>query len=134
MLVTGDNFGCGSSREHAPWALADFGIKVIVATSYADIFYNNCFKNGILPMVLEAGERDQLAQEIEANPGVSFSLDLEAQTLNTPAGLSLNFDLDGFRKEKLLKGLDDIDFSLTLMDQIQAFEDKQAQAMPWLWA
>jgi len=134
ILITGDNFGCGSSREHAPWALAGFGFRVIVATSYADIFYNNCFKNGILPLVFSPEQRDQLAAEIEANPGVSFSLDLEAQHLSTAAGLKINFDLDEFRKKRLLAGLDDIDYSLTLMDKITAFEDKQAAELPWLWA
>jgi len=134
FLVTGDNFGCGSSREHAPWALAGFGFRVIVATSYADIFFNNCFKNGILPLIFSAAERDQLAAEIESNPGVAFDLDLEAQTLKTPAGLSFKFDVDGFRKQRLFEGLDDIDYSLTLMDKITAFEDKQATELPWLWA
>lgn len=133
ILVTGDNFGCGSSREHAPWAIADYGFKAIVATSYADIFYNNCFKNGILPIVLKPEERDQLAAEIEANRGVQFSVDLENQRVSTPGGLSFGFEIDDFRKEKLLKGMDDIDASLMLMDRINAFEAKQKEQLPWLW-
>ncbi|MDT8447199.1 MAG: 3-isopropylmalate dehydratase small subunit [bacterium] len=133
ILVTGDNFGCGSSREHAPWAIADFGLRVIVATSYADIFYNNCFKNGILPIVATAAQRDQLAGEIEANPGVAFTVDLAAQKISTPGGLEVGFEIDDFRKEKLLKGLDDIDTSLLLMDRITAFEAKQKAQLPWLW-
>jgi len=134
ILVTGDNFGCGSSREHAPWALADYGFKLIIATSFADIFFSNCFKNGILPMVLERDQRDQLANEIKSNPGVAFDLDLSAQTLITPAGLKIEFAIDPSRKDKLLRGLDDIDYSLTLMDKIKAFEAKQSKELPWLWA
>ena len=133
VLVTGDNFGCGSSREHAPWALADYGFRAIIATSYADIFFNNCFKNGILPVLLQAKQRDQLAAEITKNPGVKLTVDLEKQEVTSPGGLTFSFEIDNFRKQKLLKGLDDIDFSLTLMDRIKAFEAKQAQELPWLW-
>lgn len=133
VLVTGDNFGCGSSREHAPWALADYGFRAIIATSYADIFFNNCFKNGILPVVLKAQQRDQLAAEIAKNPGVQLTVDLEKQEVTSPGGLKFSFEIDNFRKQKLLKGLDDIDFSLTLMDKIKAFEAKQAKELPWLW-
>ncbi|OGH00461.1 MAG: 3-isopropylmalate dehydratase small subunit [Candidatus Lambdaproteobacteria bacterium RIFOXYD1_FULL_56_27] len=133
ILVTGDNFGCGSSREHAPWALADYGFRAIIATSYADIFFNNCFKNGILPVLLQAEQRDQLAAEITKNPGVNLTVDLEKQEVTSPGGLKFSFEIDNFRKQKLLKGLDDIDFSLTLMDKIKAFENKQAKELPWLW-
>lgn len=133
ILVAGDNFGCGSSREHAPWAIADYGINTIISTSYADIFYNNCFKNGMLPIVVTRPELDRMMDEIRRNEGVKFTVDLAKQTVTTPAGLVVSFDIDGFRKETLLKGLDDIALTLQHVDKIDAFERKQKQQVPWLW-
>ncbi len=133
VLLAGDNFGCGSSREHAPWAIEDFGFNTIISTSYADIFYNNCFKNGILPIVVDEATWTALRDEVEAAPGVSFSVDLEAQTVTTPAGTTVNFDIDPVRKSNLLKGLDDIAVSLQHEAHITAFEEKQKVALPWLW-
>lgn len=134
ILVTGDNFGCGSSREHAPWSIADYGFNTIISTSYADIFYNNCFKNSILPIIVTQEESDKLMEEIAANEGVKFSVDLEAQTVTTGGGTVINFEIDKFRKENLLKGLDDIGLTLEVANKISAFEEKQKQAQPWLWA
>ncbi|OGG96652.1 MAG: 3-isopropylmalate dehydratase small subunit [Candidatus Lambdaproteobacteria bacterium RIFOXYD2_FULL_50_16] len=133
VLITGDNFGCGSSREHAPWALVDYGFKTIVATSYADIFFNNCFKNGILPIIASFEDRDRLAAEVLASPGVSFTVDLLTQKLTTPGGIELAFEVDPMRKEKLVHGLDDIDWTLTKNELITAFEAKQKAAQPWLY-
>jgi len=133
ILVAGDNFGCGSSREHAPWAIDDYGINTIISTSYADIFYNNCFKNGILPIVVTRPQLDQLMDEIRHNEGVKFTSDLEKQTITTPGGLRISFEIDGFRKETMLKGLDDIALTLQHVDKIAAFEQKQKQQLPWLW-
>lgn len=133
ILVTGDNFGCGSSREHAPWAIEDYGFNTIISTSYADIFYNNCFKNGILPIVVTESELAALMAEIEANPGVKFVVDLENQNVTTPGGLCVEFDIDAFRKEVLLQGLDDIGLTLKHIDAIDQFESSQKQSMPWLW-
>jgi 3-isopropylmalate/(R)-2-methylmalate dehydratase small subunit len=133
ILVAGDNFGCGSSREHAPWAIDDYGINTIISTSYADIFYNNCFKNGILPIVVTRPELDQLMDEIRHNEGVKFTVDLEKQTISTPGGIRISFPIDGFRKETMLKGLDDIALTLQHVDKITAFEQKQKQQLPWLW-
>ena len=134
ILVAGDNFGCGSSREHAPWAIADYGFNTIISTSYADIFYNNCFKNGILPIVVSKEELASLMEEVSNNEGVKFSIDLENQTITTPGGTEIKFDIDDFRKENLLKGLDDIGLTLQHEDKITAFETKQKQHVPWLWA
>ena len=133
ILVAGDNFGCGSSREHAPWAIDDYGINTIISTSYADIFYNNCFKNGILPVVVTRPQLDQLMDEIRHNEGVKFTVDLEKQTINTPGGLRISFQIDGFRKETMLKGLDDIALTLQHVEKITTFEQKQKQQLPWLW-
>lgn len=133
ILVAGDNFGCGSSREHAPWAIADYGINTIISTSYADIFYNNCFKNGILPIVVTRPQLDQLMDEIRHKEGVKFTCNLEQQLITTPGGLRIPFDIDGFRKETMLKGLDDIALTLQHVDKIGAFEQKQKQQLPWLW-
>jgi len=133
ILVAGDNFGCGSSREHAPWAIADYGINTIVSTSYADIFYNNCFKNGILPIVVTRTELDRLMDEIRQNEGVKFTVDLENQQLSTPAGSAIRIELDGFRKETMLKGLDDIALTLQHVEKITAFEQRQQLQVPWLW-
>ncbi len=133
ILVTGDNFGCGSSREHAPWAIEDYGINTIISTSYADIFYNNCFKNGILPIVVSKQELDALMEEISNNLGVKFTVDLENQIVKTPAGTIINFEIDTFRKDALLKGLDDIALTLEHVNKIDAFEEKQKQQLHWLY-
>jgi len=133
ILVTGDNFGCGSSREHAPWAIADYGFNTIISTSFADIFYNNCFKNSILPLVVDSAKLDALMDEIAANEGVSFSVDLENQTVTTPAGNDFSFEVEPFRKHNMLNGLDDIGLTLAHEDKISTFESTQKQNMPWLW-
>ncbi|MEE8320976.1 MAG: 3-isopropylmalate dehydratase small subunit [Gammaproteobacteria bacterium] len=133
ILVTGENFGCGSSREHAPWAIADYGFNTIIATSYADIFYNNCFKNGILPIIISAVELAELIKEITANEGVMFIIDLENQRVTTPAGNVIGFEIDPFRKHNIMNGLDDIALTLEQADKIDHFEEKQQQLMPWLW-
>ena len=133
ILVAGENFGCGSSREHAPWAIEDYGFNTIISTSYADIFYNNCFKNGILPIRVDAQTLATLMQEIADDEGVQFTVDLQAQTVTTPAGTLVNFDVDPVRKNNLLNALDDIGITLTHVDKIDAFEINQKQTMPWLW-
>ena len=133
ILVTGDNFGCGSSREHAPWAIEDFGINTIISTSYADIFYNNCFKNGILPIVVSKQELDALMEEISNNLGVKFTVDLETQTVSTPGGTNINFEIDTFRKDALSKGLDDIALTMEHVKKIDEFEEKQKQQLHWLY-
>jgi 3-isopropylmalate/(R)-2-methylmalate dehydratase small subunit len=133
ILVVGDNFGCGSSREHAPWAIADYGFNTIISTSYADIFYNNCFKNGILPIKVTAQQLDALMAEINANEGVLFTVDLENQQVITPGGNGFSFEIDPFRKGNLLSGLDDIGLTLKHVDKIGAYEEKHKQAFPWLW-
>jgi 3-isopropylmalate/(R)-2-methylmalate dehydratase small subunit len=134
ILVVGDNFGCGSSREHAPWAIADYGFNTIISTSYADIFFNNCFKNGILPIKVEKELLDSLMAEIAVNEGVRFTVDLENQKVSTPAGNDFSFDIDPFRKENLLNGLDDIGLTLKHVEQIDRYEAKHRQTFPWLWA
>jgi len=134
VLVVGDNFGCGSSREHAPWAIEDYGFNAIISTSYADIFYNNCFKNGILPIVVDKAQLDSLMAEIDANEGVCFTVDLENQQVITPAGNGFKFEIDPFRKENLLKGLDDIGLTLEHTDKIDQYEEKHKALYPWLWA
>ncbi len=134
ILVTGDNFGCGSSREHAPWAIADYGFNTIISTSYADIFYNNCFKNGILPIVTSKQQLDALMQEISANEGVQFNVDLEQQQITTPAGNGFTFEVDAFRKKNLLEGLDDIGLTFKHVDKIDQYEVQHKQDFPWLWA
>ncbi len=133
ILVVGDNFGCGSSREHAPWAIADYGFNTIISTSYADIFYNNCFKNGILPIIAAQHQLDALMEEITGNEGVSFEIDLEQQTITTPGGNGFSFELDAFRKENLLAGLDDIGLTLKHEDKISQYEEMHKQNYPWLW-
>jgi len=132
-LLARENFGCGSSREHAPWALLDYGFRCIIAPSFADIFFNNCFKNGILPIVLDAAEVDTLFNEVEANPGYQLLVDLEQQVVVTPSGQSFVFDVDTFRKHCLLNGLDDIGLTLQKVDQIKAFEARHKAAQPWLF-
>lgn len=133
ILLTRENFGCGSSREHAPWALEDFGFKVIIASSYADIFYNNCFKNGMLPIVLSADIVDSLFKQVAATPNYKLQVDLAAQTVSTPSGETFNFSVDAFRKHCLLNGLDDIGLTLQHQDKIKAFEARHQQAQPWLY-
>ena len=133
ILVAGDNFGCGSSREHAPWALLDFGIRCVISTSFADIFYNNCFKNGLLPIVLKEEVVDQLFRETEENDGYQLSIDLEAKTVTTPSGESFSFEVDDFRRHCLLNGLDDIGVTLEDADLIRDYEEKRRQTAPWLF-
>ncbi len=134
ILLTRANFGCGSSREHAPWALLDYGFKVIIAPSYADIFYNNCFKNGILPVVLPNAVVDFLFREVEATPGYQLTIDLEQQIISTPTGTVYHVDIDPFRKHCLLGGLDDIALTLGKVAAIQAFEERHRQQAPWLFS
>ncbi len=132
ILVTRHNFGCGSSREHAPWALMDYGFRAIVAPSFADIFYNNCFKNGILPVVLKEDEVQALFDEVEAISGTQLTVNLEAQEVSTPNGLKFSFGVEAFPKRKLLQGLDDIGWSLQYEQSIDAFESRQQQDAPWM--
>ena len=132
ILVAGDNFGCGSSREHAPWALLDFGIRCVISTSFADIFYNNCFKNGILPIVVSPDERDALLADAAATENPELSIDLIAQTILRPNGATISFEVDAFRKKCLLEGLDDIGLTMEKSDSIDDFELKRAQEQPWL--
>lgn len=133
ILLAGDNFGCGSSREHAPWAIEDYGFNTIISSSYADIFFSNCFKNGILAIVVSKEELKTLMDEVRANEGVRFTVDLEQQTVTTAAGTVVNFEIDPFRKHNLLNGLDDIGITLQFTDKIDAFEEKQKLQLPWLW-
>ena len=132
ILVAGDNFGCGSSREHAPWALLDFGIRCVISTSFADIFYNNCFKNGILPIVVSPGDLKKLMDDAERGANATLSIDLPAQEIRGPDGGVIKFDIDPFRKHCLLNGLDDIGLSLDKAAHIDAFEKRQAIRQPWL--
>ena len=132
ILVAGDNFGCGSSREHAPWALLDFGIRCVIAPSFADIFYNNCFKNGILPIVLPQEEVDKLMDDAERGANARLSVDLESQTITGPDGGTISFDIDPFKKHCLLNGLDDIGLTMEKEGAISEFEKKRAASMPWL--
>ncbi len=133
ILLARENFGCGSSREHAPWALQDYGFRVIIAPSFADIFYNNCFKNGILPIVLDAELVETLFAEVEANEGYRLDVDLEAQTITKPDGEVIHFEVDAFRKHRLLEGLDDIGLTLAHADEIRAYEEKRRKTAPWLF-
>ncbi len=133
VLLARENFGCGSSREHAPWALDDFGIRVVIAPSFADIFYNNCFKNGLLPIVLPEVQVDQLFREVEAAEGYELTVDLERQVVVTPAGEEFAFEVDAFRKHCLLNGLDDIGLTLQHADEIKAYEARRRQEAPWLF-
>jgi 3-isopropylmalate/(R)-2-methylmalate dehydratase small subunit len=132
ILVAGDNFGCGSSREHAPWALLDFGIRCVISTSFADIFYNNCFKNGVLPIVVSADDRDALMADASDTENPELSVDLVAQTIRRPNGVTVSFDIDPFRKTCLLEGLDDIGLTMEKRADIDSFEAKRASAQPWL--
>ncbi|MBQ0747728.1 MAG: 3-isopropylmalate dehydratase small subunit [Marinobacter sp.] len=133
VLLARSNFGCGSSREHAPWALDDYGFRVIIAPSFADIFYNNCFKNGLLPIVLEEKIVDKLFREAEALEGYQLTVDLEAKTVITPTGESFGFEVDDFRRHCLLNGLDDIGVTLEDAELIKTYEDQRRQAAPWLF-
>ena len=132
ILVAGDNFGCGSSREHAPWALLDFGIRCVISTSFADIFYNNCFKNGILPIVVSPENLKKLLDDADRGSNATLTIDLPKQEIRGPDGGTVKFDIDSFRKHCLLNGLDDIGLSLEKSSAIDAFEKKQAAAQPWL--
>lgn len=133
ILLARANFGCGSSREHAPWALEDYGFKVIIAPSFADIFYNNCFKIGLLAVVLDSNIVDKLFQEVDAAIGYRLLVDLEAQSVRSPGGKSFFFEIDPFRKYSLLNGLDEIGLTMQHAEQIAAFEAKHAASQPWLF-
>lgn len=133
ILLAGENFGCGSSREHAPWALQDYGIRVILAPSYADIFANNCIKNGILPLTLKDDIIASLFGSVENNPGYVLKIDLPAQTVTEPVGTLLHFAIDDFRKQRLLKGLDDIGLTLQHQAAIHDYEQRRQQQAPWLF-
>lgn len=132
ILVAADNFGCGSSREHAPWALLDFGIRCVISTSFADIFYNNCFKNGILPIVVSQDELDKLMDDAARGANATITVDLESQTIKGPDGGSISFEVDAFKKHCLLNGLDDIGLTLEKVDRIQSFEDSELATRPWV--
>jgi 3-isopropylmalate/(R)-2-methylmalate dehydratase small subunit len=132
ILIAGANFGCGSSREHAPWALLDFGIRCVVASSFADIFYNNCFKNGILPIVLPQSGIDKLLDDAERGANAVISIDLEKQEIRGPDGGMIRFDVDPFRKQCLINGWDDIGLTLRHEKDISSFEEKRKLAQPWI--
>jgi 3-isopropylmalate/(R)-2-methylmalate dehydratase small subunit len=131
VLVAGDNFGCGSSREHAPWALLDYGIRCVISTSFADIFYNNCFKNGILPIVVSPEDLEKLMDDASRGANATLTIDLAAQEIRGPDGGRVGFDIDPFRKHCLLNGLDDIGLTLEKADKIAGYETKLAEAQPW---
>ena len=133
ILLARENFGCGSSREHAPWALEDFGFRVIIAPSYADIFFNNCFKNGVLPIKLDAAIVDELFKAVAASAGYRLKIDLAQQTISAIDGRVIHFEVDAFRKHCLLNGLDDIGLTLQHVNEIKAFEVKHRAAQPWLF-
>ncbi len=134
ILVAGANFGCGSSREHAPWALLDFGIRCVISTSFADIFYNNCFKNGILPLIVSQETLDKLMDDAERGANAIISIDLEKQEITGPDGGCVTFEIDPFRKHCLLNGLDDIGLTMVKTDKIDAFEARERVSQPWLYA
>ena len=133
ILIARENFGCGSSREHAPWALEDYGFRVIIAPSYADIFFNNCFKNGILPIVLEAAIVDKLFKAVAVTEGYSLMVDLQNQVITSPEGDTIPFEVDAFRKHCLINGLDDIGLTLQHVDDIKSYEQRRKQEAPWLF-
>ena len=133
ILLTGDNFGSGSSREHAPWAILEYGFRCLIAPSFADIFYNNCFNNGILPVTLDESIVRELFAEVEATEGYTLHVDLPAQTITTPTQRVLHFEIDGFRKNALLQGLDNIGWTLSHRDEIAAYEARRKQEAPWLF-
>ena len=134
ILIAGENFGCGSSREHAPWALLDFGIRGVIASSFADIFYNNCFKNGILPIVLPQTIVDQLMDDAKKGANARFEVDLEKQIITRPDGQTVHFEIDAFRKHCLLNGLDDVGLTLEKKPSIDRFEERARLTQPWLWS
>ncbi len=134
ILLARENFGCGSSREHAPWALEDYGFRVIIAPSYADIFFNNSFKNGILPVVLEENIVDELFRRAGGEQALSLNVDLQAQSLSAPDGATWNFEVDPFRKHCLINGLDDIGLTLQHVDEIKAYEARRREQAPWLFS
>ena len=134
VLIARENFGCGSSREHAPWALLDYGFRVIIAPSFADIFFNNCFKNGILPIVMDARIVDGLFESVAAIEGYQLTVNLDEQTVTTPGGESIGFEVDTFRKHCLLNGLDDIGLTLQHEGDIRAYEKRRKQEAPWLFS
>jgi len=133
ILVAGDNFGCGSSREHAPWALLDFGIRCIIAPSFADIFYNNCFKNGILPIKLPQADVDELMEDAMRGANAKVTVDLESQVITRSDGGEIKFDMDPFRKHCLMEGLDDIGQTMRRVEKIDAFEERKKATEPWLY-
>ncbi len=133
ILLARENFGCGSSREHAVWALEDYGMRVVLAPGFADIFYNNCFKNGVLPIVLDADTISRLFDEVAAQEGYRLTVDLAAQQVTLPSGETLPFEIDGFRKHCLLEGLDEIGLTLQHADEIRAYEEKRSAEAPWLF-
>jgi len=133
IVLARKNFGCGSSREHAPWALEDYGFNAVIAPSYADIFYNNCFKNGVLPVILTESEVDELFQELASDEGYHLDIDLAAQTVTTDSGKVFSFELDEFRKECLLSGLDEIGLTLTSSDLIKEYEIEREKQHPWVF-
>ena len=133
ILLARRNFGCGSSREHAPWALLDYGFQAVIAPSFADIFYNNCFKNGILPIILDENQLDGLFKAVESTPDYKLTIDLETQTITTPNGELFNFTVDAFRKHCLINGLDDIGITLQYTDEITAYEQRRKQTEPWIF-
>jgi 3-isopropylmalate/(R)-2-methylmalate dehydratase small subunit len=133
ILLTRANFGAGSSREMAPWALLEYGFRCIIAPSYADIFYNNCFNNGVLPLTLEPGEVDMLFSEVQTTEGYRLKVDLPSQTVTRPSGASFAFPLDAFKKESLLKGLDNIGWTLQYSDDIARYEERRRQETPWVF-
>lgn len=132
ILVAGDNFGCGSSREHAPWALLDYGIRCVISTSFADIFYNNCFKNGILPIVVSPEELDALMDDAQRGSNATLSVDLEDQTIKGPDGGTITFEIDAFRKHCLMNGLDDIGLTMEKAPHIDRFEGTMEESRPWV--
>jgi 3-isopropylmalate/(R)-2-methylmalate dehydratase small subunit len=131
ILVAGENFGCGSSREHAPWALLDFGIRCVISTSFADIFYNNCFKNGILPVIVSPEDLEKLMDDAERGSNATLTVELESQEIRGPDGGVVRFDIDPFRKKCLMEGLDDIGLTMQKADKIESFEGRAATARPW---
>jgi 3-isopropylmalate/(R)-2-methylmalate dehydratase small subunit len=132
ILVAGDNFGCGSSREHAPWALLDFGIRCVISTSFADIFFSNCFKNGVLPIVVTRDELDSLMDDAERGANATLTVDLEAQEIRGPDGGVITFNIDPFKKTCMLDGLDEVDLTLATGSQIDAYEERAARQRPWV--
>jgi 3-isopropylmalate/(R)-2-methylmalate dehydratase small subunit len=133
IIVAGDNFGCGSSREHAPWALLDFGVRSVISTSFADIFYNNCFKNGILPVIVSEDELKALMADASDRENPELAVDLETETITRPNGATVSFKIDPFRRKCLLEGLDDIGLTLEKKEKIDDFEAKQRESQPWLY-